>query len=276
MSDVEVISGWELTPARAAKLMAVNRNRNIRKKHVAKLARDIEAGLWRDYSVLKVAIMPDGSEVFIDGQHRAAAVILTGITIKVVLIRGVDVADQEVTDAGVRRTLSDTLQLRGEHQTNALAGAVGWLWRDQQGTLISDELPSVSEALDLLDKNPLIRDVPANMYQASRLMRLSLGMCMYFNFRMREYDQEAADDFWIKLRFGHNLSETDPVGLLRDRLLRNAASHVAKMDRYLISALIIKAWNAYIRGVPMVSLRWRRGGSATEQYPVMVGPDYGE
>ena len=276
MSDVEVTPDWELTPAKAAKLMSVNRNRNLRRKYVAKLARDMEAGLWRDHSVIKVAILPDGSEVFIDGQHRAAAVMLTQIPIRVILIRGVDVADQEVTDTGVARTLGDILKLRGEHQTNALAGAIGWLWRDKQGTPMSDGLPSTSEALELLNYNPSLRDIPADMYRASRLLHVSMGMCMYFNFRMNEFDPEAADDFWRKLRFGHDLSETDPVGLLRDRLLRNAADRVAKMDRYLIAALFIKAWNAYIRGVPVQNLRWRRGGSAAETYPVMVGPDYGD
>jgi hypothetical protein len=270
--EVQVIADWELTPARATKLMTANRNRPLRKKVVQALARDIVAGNFRDYSTIKVAWVPGEGEVFIDGQHRAAAVIHTGLSIRVVLIKNVDMEDQEVTDTGIRRTLGDMLKLRGEHQSTLLAATLGWKWRRLNKAYLSDLSPSAHEAMEVLDEHPGLRKMNVDATDFARTMMISQGMCQALHYDMAIMSTEGADDFWHRCRYGTDLSADSSITLLRNRLLRNAHSKHTKLDRITTSALIIKAWNAYIKGRPMENLRWRRTGPQVEVYPEMQGP----
>lgn len=269
----QVIPDYELTPAMAAHLMLNNRNRSLRKKHVARLARDITAGRWRDYSVIKVANVPGKGEVMIDGQHRCAAVLLSERPIRVVLIKGLDIHDQDVTDTGITRSLGDVLRLKGEHNTAALAGALGWVWRRENKLYVSEMSPSVNEALELLEEHPKIRDTLGKVGETAKFLRISQGMSMALYYEMCQISQEAADDFWDKLRRGADLPDTDAIFLLRQRLLKNARNPSQNVDRHTVAALISKAWNHYIHGIPVKSkgLRWRRGGPAPEPFPLLEG-----
>jgi hypothetical protein len=267
--DVQVIADWDLTPARAAQLMTANRNRSLRAKIVQTYARDMTAGKWRDHSVIKVAWNETEGEIFIDGQHRAAAVIHSGVTIKVVLIKNLDPADQEVTDTGLRRKLSDTLKLRGVPNYNVVAAAVGWYWRRQNKLFISEYSPSISEGIAVLEEHPALNILPANVVEACRGLRVSLGMGVCFYYEMSLIDKDTADLFWEKLRYGEDLEEGHPILQLRARLTANAIDRTHKLDRYMIAALIIKAWNCFVTGERKSDLRWRRVGPGAEKFPVL-------
>lgn len=80
---------------------------------------------------------------------------------------------------------------------------------------------------------------------------------------------EDCDFFWRKLREGTDLDEGDPILVLRNTLLANAAQGPSR-GRYtapMLLALIIKAWNAYRAGERINQLRWRAGGSRPEPFP---------
>lgn len=276
--EVQVIPDWELTPARAAKLMTANRNRKLRSRQVQAYSREMTAGRWRDYSLIKVAWVDGEGEVFIDGQHRAAAVIHSKVTIKVILVRNVDPEDQDVTDTGLRRKLTDILKLRGEPNYNLLAAAIGWYWRRHgTGMTISDVSPTINEAMELLAEHPDLRHINTDMADALKRFRVSVGMGMCLDYEMRQLaDEESVNVFWHRLRYGRDLPEDSSIALLRDRLTKNATARVHHLDRYMICALTIKAWNYYIQGMPMENLRWRRGGAKPEKFPLLVGSSDGE
>lgn len=271
--EVQVIPNWELTPARATQLMSANQNRNLRPKYVQMLAREIESGNFQDYSTIKVAWVDGEGEVFIDGQHRAAAVIHTGLPIKVILVKNVDVTDQYVTDMGVRRKLSDILKLQGEKNVNVLASVIAWRWRRENGLYLSDASPTIHEGLELLGKQGGLRIIHPDVMEACKMMHISSGMSLCLYYEMAGIDRDAADDFWRKLRYGDDIAPGDPILQLRNRLLNNALHRVQKLDRYTIAALVIKAWNFYITGQKTEFLKWRRIGAAPEKFPVLVGPD---
>lgn len=262
----------KVDPERAKALLAGTRNRRLRNYYVAKLARDMEAGNWRPNSVIQIATTPDG-EVLIDGQHRMAAVISSNVPQEFIVACGLSLNDQLVIDTGRSRTLSDTLTLRGETNTQTLAAAIGWLWRRQRGVPASQSMPTMAEGLQVLHDNPALRQSLAPTRPACSSLRISGGLGCCLHYEMSKLDPESADDFWHKLHTGLDVHERHPIYLLRSRLEKNAISTVARIDTVMIHALIIKAWNVYLHGGELGSLRWGRGGANPEPFPAMEGPD---
>lgn len=259
----------EIGPDRAKELLGTTRNRNVRQRHVAGLARDMDAGRWGAHSVLMVADTPDG-DVLIDGQHRLHAIVRSGITAEFVVMYGLAMEDQQNIDTGIARRLSDTLQLRGEKSVTVLAAAIGYLWRKQRGIYNgNNHAPTRAEGLLVLEENPGLRDSITPTNRASTTLRYPHGLATFLHYEMCAIDAEGAADFWEKLATGLGLHERHPVYLLRARLEASALSNPRKLDPSQTHALTIKAWNAYMRGDDVGVLKFTRGGPTPEAFPVL-------
>jgi hypothetical protein len=94
-----------------------------------------------------------------------------------------------------------------------------------------------------LAKNPEIRQsVAASLHHNLRnLMPQGLGAALHYLFSRK--DKVLAESFIEALGSGESLKKTDPVYLLRERLIRNKTDQ-AKIGYPHIAALAIKAWNA--------------------------------
>lgn len=112
-----------LTPETAEKWLGQNHgNRNIRQVKVKAFARDMRNGAWlTDGSPIRF----DWNGVLMDGQHRCEAVIESGTTIRVLVLRGLAPETREVMDTGTKRTPADALHFAGfdKHATVAAATA---------------------------------------------------------------------------------------------------------------------------------------------------------
>lgn len=265
------IRAEKIDPDRAKELLSTTRNRRLHPPHVARLARDITAGDWRPHSVIHIAETPDG-EVLIDGQHRMAAVVAAGMPAEFVVMRGLTLEDQQVIDTGRNRSLSDTLTLHGETNTSVLASAISWLWRRQRRAYLGNPAPTIAEGLKNLRDNPALRQSITPTRAACRTLRIPAGLGTCLHYEMARLDSESADDFWRKVGSAIGLHERHPIYLLRSRLEANAVSKITRLDTAMIHALIIKAWNAYLRGDEMGNLRWLRGGAKPEAFPELEGP----
>lgn len=262
----------KITPERAKELLATTRNRKVKPGHVARLARDMTSGNWRSNSVAHVATTPDG-EVMIDGQHRMMAVIASDTTVEMIVIYGESLHDQEVLDTGKARTLADTLTLRGEVNCNGLAAAIGWYWRRERGYYVSYPTLSIAEGLQVLSEHPALRQSLQPVRAVSRQMKVPAGLAACLHYEMTRIDPDSAADFWDKIDRGLDLHEHHPIYLLRGRLIANATATQAKVDTPVVQALIIKAWNAYIRGDDVRTLKWSRGGAHPEAFPELEMPE---
>ncbi len=104
----------DLTPELAIQWLGKNiKNRNRRTGRVNSYAQDITDKLWLQAGD---PIRFDWNGVMFDGQHRCQAVIRSGRTIRVLVIRGLDPAVRDVIDSGIARTMSDRLRQRGLEQ----------------------------------------------------------------------------------------------------------------------------------------------------------------
>lgn len=113
-----------MTPQWAEKILTQNNNKNrkIRTSKLMVYTRSIEAGDWK-VTNQGIALDPQGN--LLDGQHRLAAVVKSGKSIKILLGKNCDPSTFSVIDIGATRTSGDMLTLSGcTTKHNTLAAAV--------------------------------------------------------------------------------------------------------------------------------------------------------
>lgn len=111
-----------VTPELAQSWLDLNAsNRNVRKDQVSRYARDMSDGNW---VVTGEAIKFGQSGKLIDGQHRLMAIVKSGVTVDLLVIKGLPDDVQGVLDSGRARTAADTLRMGGYTSANLLAAVV--------------------------------------------------------------------------------------------------------------------------------------------------------
>lgn len=96
-----------ITPAMAGQWLTMNtHNRFLRAAHVARLAGDMSAGLWR---TTHQGIAFDSAGVLQDGQHRLAAIVKSGVTVTMLVSRHVSVQARQAIDVGQSRNVRDLI-----------------------------------------------------------------------------------------------------------------------------------------------------------------------
>lgn len=246
-------------------------NRGIRTRTVQRYARDMQRGRW-ELTGEAVKFSIDGA--LLDGQHRLAAVVESGSTVPMFVVRGLNPDSQTVMDTGVKRTGSDAMQLRGEKNRAALAATIRLALLYDSGKLVpisgdKGGRPQVSNAelLDYLDAHPDIRvfvDQATSIFNRVDVHPSALALAMWVLHRV---DAAAAVDFFNDLANLTGLQPGDPILALHNRLadIRRSRRRVEAQD---FLSLIFRAWNARRDGkqlyrVPLES----RNGRVTMPVP---------
>lgn len=98
-----------ITPKQAEKYLQFNTsNRTLRKTLVNTYAKDMASGNWK-LTHQGVAFNCDGT--LLDGQHRLAAIVQSGVAVQMLVARGVDSRSQLVMDDHAKRNAGDALSL---------------------------------------------------------------------------------------------------------------------------------------------------------------------
>lgn len=260
-------------PAEAELGLAMNtNNRNLRQRLLGQLMRDFSSGNYV-FSGSPIVYSDDG--VLVDGQHRLTAILQTGVTVPMLVVRGVKAKAQSTIDTGAKRTFGDVLTLKGYERGKDLAALVraAYLWQKGHYTATSFETPTNTELLAFLDANDdLIGciEVVEPSVRKWKMVRSKASLACWLFQRVDPVENAA---FWSLMPIAEGDSGT-PIGALQARYHREmvAAKQVNRMNPEYELALIIKAWNAYIRGERVVHLKWRSGGSSAEKFPQPIGP----
>lgn len=265
----------KVTPELAAEWLTRNtHNRNIRKRAVDTWASAMTAGQW----VLNgESIKFDPEGVLVDGQHRLAAVVQSGITIESVVAWNVHMQSQITVDVGTRRSIADHLSWRGEANATGLGAALGILWRFKRGDGFSGTAKTSTTAtyldlFELLDQNPHIRDSVRVAHRLNGALRLPSGAMAALHHILWESAPEEADLFFDLLTTGAGLSSSDPIYILRRAFERDQRETRKMPVRYRL-ALTIKTWNSWINGESRKSIGWRASGPQAEPFPEPVDPN---
>jgi hypothetical protein len=107
-----------ITPGQAEKYLQSNTsNRKLRRALVSQYARDMKRGKW-SLTHQGIAFNCDGT--LLDGQHRLQAIVESGVSVQMLVTKGVDSKNQLVMDDHAKRNAGDALSLaRGERVTTS-------------------------------------------------------------------------------------------------------------------------------------------------------------
>lgn len=271
-SQVELI-----TPETAKQILDRTKikNRSLNWNTVRHYAEQMRAGKWHlNGETIKIDINGNA----FDGNHRLNAVILSGVSVEMLVVRDVEDLDSfKTVDIGRPRTSAQIFNMDGVKNYTVLTSAItkfvslkkdGEKIRENEKTgkeedLINKELPliklSPEEALNIYYKDQDLWDEIAKRatacYVSTHLVSKSeVGGYMSYLIIEKKHDKEKVFEF-----FDDVLKRDQPINAtnakLRKRLINVSKS--AKMRSLPRQQLFVKAWNAYLIGKTIKCLQWR-------------------
>lgn len=242
-----------ITPAIAREYLEHNKtNRAMRRTALAAYRRDMQSGRW---AFTAEPIKFDWRGHLIDGQHRLAALAdLEGITIKALVVRGLDPDAQLQMDQGARRTPGDQLTLIGVRNGNAVAAVVRSYLTWTRGGYFGDNKRftlTTQDVIKYVEENPEVEEFVQLRLTLLHAIQAPNSLAGGIWYRFGEVDIEAADEFMARVADGQMIKIGDPQYALREKLRRLASASVRTSDRE-ITLYFVKAWTA-----------WRKGKSVT-------------
>lgn len=241
-----------ITPEKAAMILETQntRNRPLSENYVNSLVKSVRRGEWEDNGE---TIKFDNNGTLIDGQHRLKMLIRLGQSKTLWVARGLEPVAFETIDQAKPRSLSDVLHIRGEFYYCELASALRNHAAINQIISPRDRL-SPKHGLVLLKKCPDYREIVKWLIdteggcELKRNTLCSIGTAAALYRLMAKKDEAKAIKFWEQIGTGEKLTKKSAAWKMRDILIQNKMA-VEKMDRDTIKCLLIKAWNAYRKGV---------------------------
>lgn len=265
----------KVTPEMAKEWLNRNtHNRDIRPQHVEKIARDILLGEWV-YNGDPFRF--DTKGVMIDGQHRALAIVATGVPVEADIKEGFDPGVQEVVDTNRRtRSLKDILKLRGETSTTSLAAAINLIYRWESGYIRNkaENNPTHGQAVKFLEDHPEVRDSCLVGQKVHNSLPISASIVAACDYVFSKLDPNDTEDFWHACVTGFYLNgeaagtQSGPYRLRKYLEAEDRGKH--RVEQLVKHAVVVKAWNAYRRGADIKLLSWKQGGSQRENFPEVI------
>jgi hypothetical protein len=246
-----------ITPAKARAYLATNTsNRKIRPRTVATYARDMEHGKW---SITGEAIKFDTEDVLRDGQHRLAAVIEAGVTVPMLVVRGITPQAQRVMDSGIKRQVHDQLDIDGMKNSRTVAAAARLAIMEPGAgfTPVGKEQPSTAEVLEFIEayaEELEQASAAAKFYGKAVPIPPSVMVLSWMNFV--QIDPAACKEFFDAIKEQKTTGEGDPRLALSRRLTKTTRdrSGQERIPQRQALSLVYRAWNAWRAGNHMRSI----------------------
>ncbi|MFE7381817.1 hypothetical protein ACFU9F_15765 [Streptomyces zhihengii] len=268
-----------ITPDMASQLLSRNpSNRPLDRSLVAQMVSQIRGGGWQ---VTHQGIALDGpleTGNLVDGQHRLNAILKAGVPTQVLLFEGVPRETFSVLDTGKRRSGGDILALEGERDTTLLSATVRHVhlyrtlpsgsWVGSGARLTNNEILAIfqSQATDF-----------RNAIKQGRVLGKELGLIPTAGatayFLTVEAAPAARADEWMRgLTTQANLGPDDArLAFIKVmNALRSGGTLRRRTDTRGQIGLYIKAWNAWVSGKPVKSLRLQKGEKMPRPIQVLI------
>lgn len=250
----------KITPEWAAQILETmnGHNRPMNQAWVNTLTREIKEGRWKfNGDTIRLS-----ETRLIDGQHRLAAVVKSGVTVMSLVIEGLPDDVFDTIDTGKRRSAGDTLSVNGVTNAHRVAAMLVLVDKYMTGQSTKQIQYTNAQVELLLAKYPDAKSAIVSANKGRRLMPPAvMDAC---NYLFRKVSEELTAEFIEKILKGSDLDSESPWYLLRERLVTNSLSK-AKLTKCYIMALCIKAFNAANNGTVLKVLKWSEG----EPFPVI-------
>jgi len=257
-----------VTPEMASDMMRMNtKNRRLVKRHAERFRDAMASGDWW---MNGEPIIFASNGVLLNGQHRLWGIIQSGVSVDVLVVRGIDEEAFKTMDGVRPRGTAEVLDMAGESNASAVASCVqafltfvdsGARYMASGSTIARKATPSTCERVLLA--HPGIRDSVASMNR-NRLFRNQHGYLLHYLFSL--VSQSMADDFANVLADGDS-DIGRPFVVFRESLVRTPMRTDLRKD---YAAKAIKAFNFEMCGDRPKRLQF----SSKEDFPTIAGLDY--
>ena len=255
----------EVTPELAHRYLERNKtNRPVSLRTVKELTRAIGDGEWQ---VNGESIKFDVLGNLIDGQHRCHAVIKAEKPIKTFVLFDLPSDSFKTLDTGKKRNNADTLGIMGFRNPTQLAAAARFVVNFKSNTLRSNEIVTNQAMEHFIDGHPRIMESVTFVKEIKADSVLPISVAAGLHFLFTEVDADDAELFFRDLAKGSMLSATDPVFLLREKLIYYKNRVGSKLTRRETVAHVIKAWNYRRTGKTVKKLMWAK--KTGEEFPII-------
>lgn len=223
-------------------------NRQLIPALATRYAGDIQSGDWH-LTGHTVQFAHTGR--LLDGQHRLAAIVQSGVAVRNFVVRGLAESAQQYMDQGKARTAGDALALNGYAHTHVLAAAARLgvlvdsdaLFRDKASQRVSH-----ARIIQWVESNPDIVEAVRFVHGSpQRHTHLRPSVMAYAYWRFCKVDPDDAADFFVRLGSGANLAPGSPLLALQSRVNQFAITGHRPTTRQLLG-LLYRVWNAYRKG----------------------------
>lgn len=240
------------------------KNRVLSESQAERYRQDMACGRWT-FAADPIRFSSDGA--LLDGQTRLTALAeLGGVTIPMLVVRGLPAESQNVMDQGRKRTPGDQLGLAGYKSTQQLAASIkqfiaweeGMFFRDTK-VMAAITAPRIVEWADEHPKDILFFQRLGSLFKGNDAPPSIAGAAAIAFGRL---DADKAEEFFRLLARGAG-TEGHPIVALDKRLQRNRREGLKMPNRDQL-ALFVTAWNAWRAGASLVKIQRPRGGSWNE------------
>lgn len=250
-----------------AMLEANTKNRRVKAPVVARYAKEMTEGRWKEDTGELIKISKSG--VVLDGQHRLLAVVRSNRPIPFHVARSVDDNVFSVLDSGSIRNSSDAFYISGIKHSNIIPSIIQNFELLKYGLPIAQQVnqrKTTSELLAIYEEAPdkweSIALAAMRLYDAfSKIVAPSMigGCYALFN----SLNEGKALGFMEQVCSGSGI-ENEVISMLRKKLIEDKISP-RKMPTSMKFALIIKTWNFYVSGTSPKLLKF---DTVNEAYPI--------
>lgn len=260
INDIQIV---DVTPAQANVWLEEcnTKNRRMNLGHVQRMVNLMQKGQWMCNGD---TVCFDWNGVLVDGQHRLAAIAKSGNTETCIIVRNLDPKVIMTKDMEMKpRNLSDLLSMDGIKDASCCSsiitrfvglrnnmcvlvtngGGFGGMQLNRDAT-IWDKYDLYYQYKDLMDGFVLL----ANKFYKKRTSffgKSEIGAVYAYLVIDKNYDEEKITEFWSQLYYGNE--KCPAIASLRDKLNRDIDRGQTMLSSYK-QALLIKAWNFYIKG----------------------------
>lgn len=242
-----------VTPQEAALWLNTknSKNRPISENAVAKYAQEMRENRWVDNGQ---AVCFGVSGQLLNGQHRLLACVRSNKSFATTITYGVpDEAFDTIDDCNTR-SMADVLHIKGETNSTLLSAGLRFLWLYVRGEIEHQDLRKGQICTKpllqaTLEKNPRIRgSVKFYSMLKSRPggLMITAGMVIGLHYLFSLVDEKKADEFFNRLQSGLELTEDNPIYILRNRLIAGQKEASTKLTRSAVYYYTVISWNAYV------------------------------
>lgn len=268
-----------ITPAIATYYLSLmGNNKKLRQETLMRYVQDIRNGRWKSDTGESIKFSKSGR--LIDGQHRLNAIIIAGMTLVLLVARGLDDEVFDVLDTGSKRTACDIFKIKGIKYDTLIPSmmvtynSIKENGKTGSGSNITKTVRPKNTNAALLEayyNDPLFWEHVATktftFYRyIDRLLTPSFIGGLYAV--LYKINNKMADDFMHQLCKGD--AAVKPITLARQILYTDGVSKTSKLTLNTKLAYIVKAWNLFVKGNN--SIKSLRFDPAKEEFPKISRP----